>query len=254
MKKYSLFLLLFLFSIISVYSNDNDIPCGTSGSVTSSSTTGGIYIPSTGTLKVLVVFARMKDDTTSHSWWPVGGSPNGYSMYIDSTATQGSTNFFNLTNYYRTMSCGNFTVIGKAVSVETPNDSAYYGGNRYLATKEVLQQKVDPLVNFSDFDNWTYNTTYSHSNTADGTVDMIIVIWRGWKWGTSWYGIANLGSNANYTVEGETKTIKTYFNGGEGSGVTSQCSGTAGEKYTFHAVIHEVNYPPSCRQEEKQLY
>lgn len=48
------------------------------------------------------------------------------------------------------MSMGTFHVIGKAVYVETPNNKSYYGSNRYLANKEILQQKVDPLINFYD--------------------------------------------------------------------------------------------------------
>ena len=202
--------------------------------------TGGIYIPSQGTLKVLIVFARMKDDNSPHNYWTAGSPPPNYQSYIDSTTSQGSTNFLNLTNYFSQMSMGTLHVIGKAVYVETPNNKSYYGSNYYLANKEILQQKVDPLINFANYDNWTYNSNYNFTNQPDGTIDMIVVVWRGSGQFGTWGGEASLGYGLDYTVEGGTKAIKSGFSGGAGSGVTIQSNGGKWPEYDFHSMIHEV--------------
>jgi M6 family metalloprotease-like protein len=152
----------------------------------------------------------------------------------------GSTNLENFTHYFSEMSRGTYRVTGTAVSVETPQNRSYYGTNYYLANKEVLQQKVDPLVNFAEFDNWMFNSNYNHTNQPDGTVDMIVMIWRGLAFTGSWLGIADLGGVSAYTVANGTKTIKTSFGGGVGSGVTVQYWGARSRKYTFHSAVHEV--------------
>jgi hypothetical protein len=136
---------------------------------------GGIYLTSHNELKVLVVFVRFKDDNSYHPHWPAGQPPTNYNTFIDQNLQTNSTHYINLTNYYKKMSLGVYKVTGQAVYVETPNNMSYYGTppnmNRYLATKEVLQQKVDPIINFADYDNWSSSANYNHSNQPDGTVD-----------------------------------------------------------------------------------
>jgi hypothetical protein len=220
----------------------DNFTCGTSASVQSSSQTGGLFITSLGTLKVLVVFVRFKDDTDPNPWWPVGGNPIDWDTWIDPNTQTGSTHEINLTNYYQTMSLGAFNVIGQAVSVETPRNKSDYGSDYYTASKEVLQQKVDPLINFSDYDNWTYDNNYQHTNAPDGKIDMIIMIWRAsanYRF-SNWSGEASLGYGTSYSVENGTKTIATNFYGGGGSGVTVHYWDAKWPKYTFHAAVHEV--------------
>jgi hypothetical protein len=240
MKNFMWVILIGVFlNISSLFGAEED--CGTTGSTSSSSQTGGIYIPSQGTLKVLVVFARFKNDTEQHDWWPVGGNPSGWDTYIDPNTQTGSTHLINLTNYYKTMSHNTFTVIGKAVSVEAPNTRSYYGSNRFLATKEVLQQKVDTSINFAAFDSWTFDSSFYHTNQPDGTVDMIVMVWREgdvpFQFISPYTGEASMGSGGSFTVESGTKTIQTGFRGlgSAGSGVTINCWGKRDQKYTFHA-------------------
>jgi parallel beta-helix repeat protein len=225
-----------------------DFLCATTGSTEVSTQTGGLYIPSQGILKVLVVFARFKNDTNANPWWPVDGNPDGWDTWIDPDIETGSTNEINLTHYFNVMSLGTFHVIGQAVSVETPRNKSDYGSNYYTATKEVLQQKVDPLINFSDYDNWRYDSDYHHTNQPDGTVDMIIMIWRAsenCRFG-NWTGEASFGHGALYTVENGTKTIQSGFlgslQGDPGSGVTVHYWGHKWPKYVFHAAIHEMTH------------
>ncbi|MDR3611516.1 MAG: hypothetical protein P4L27_13190 [Ignavibacteriaceae bacterium] len=171
MKNLLSLLIMILFSLNNLVFGQ-DMLCGTTGPGTISTQTGGIYIPSQGTLRVLVVFARFKDDNSTHDYWDAGSPPPHYQSYIDSNTSTGSTNYLNLTNYFNQMSMGTFHVIGKAVYVESPNNLSYYGSNYYLANKELLQQKVDPMINFSPYDNWTCNSDYNFTNQPDGTIEL----------------------------------------------------------------------------------
>ena len=198
-----------------------------------------------GELKLLVVFVRFKDDVSSHPYWPVGQPPTEFSTYIDPNFQTGSINYLNLTNYFKQMSFSIYKVTGQAVYVETPNNRAYYGSNYYLANKEVLQQKVDPLINFAIFDNWSSSANYTHSNTSDGTVDMIVMIWRcsflPFPFG-SWSGEASLGYGASYTVESGSKTIKAGFGLNAGSGITLHYWGERTQERNFKNVVHEMGH------------
>lgn len=217
--------------------------CGSTGTTTINlSQTGGLYRTSQGTLRVLVVFVRFKDDNAYNPHWPAGSPPNVMNDFIDPNVSTNSSNLINLTHYFDEMSMGTYDIIGEAIYVETPHNKSYYGSypnNRVLAHKDVLQNVVDPLVNFNDYDNWTYDSTYSHTNQPDGTVDMIIMVWRGLVITNNWLGEASLGYGSSYTVEGGTKTIKNGFGGSSGSGFTAQDWGERSEKINFHTLIHE---------------
>jgi hypothetical protein len=255
----NLFYILLIFSIVfNCLTFSQDLPCGTESIGEEDidlEQLGGIYLTSQGNLKVLVVFARFKDDTDPHTYWPVPPVGQGhpinpaYTTWIDPDMQTGTTQIENFTHYFKEMGgAGIFNVTGTSVSVETPNDKSYYGNppNRFLATKEVLQQKVDPLINFAEFDNWTFNSDYIHTNQPDGSVDMIIMIWRGLQFG-SWGGEASLGlCGGSFTVANGTKTVYTGYRGGfcnsPGSGVTVHYWGERSPKYSFHSAIHEVGH------------
>lgn len=232
---------------------DDNINCATTplrGEVVDLQQQGGIYLTSQGDLKVLVVFAKFRDDHSYHNYWPDTMVPQPFmTTFIDPNWQTNSANEINLTHYFRKMSLGIFKVTGEYVYVETPQDKSYYGNppNRWRATKDVLQQKVDPLINFTNYDNWTCNGSYSQTNQPDGTIDMIIVIWRGQPFNSEWGGEASLGyNNPNppfenyYYVENGTKTIKTGFGCGSGSGVTVQDVVDRYPKYNFHSSVHEM--------------
>lgn len=244
-----LFIILFSFFIIQSksFSADTDPLCNApAGGAINLSQVGGIYLTAQGTIKVLVVFASFKNDNSYHPYWPVGQPPQNYNTFIDPNLQTGSTHYINLTNYFKKISLGVYNVIGQAVYVEAPNTKSYYGSNYYLANKEVLQQKVDPLVNFADFDNWSSSANYTHSNQPDGTVDMIIMIWRtsttSWFFDSSWSGEASLGYGTTYTLEGGTKTIKTSYGLNSGSGVTVHFWGERTPERNFKVSVHETGH------------
>ncbi len=240
-------LIILLFNLFSfTYASNNPQACGLTGTTTINlNQRGGLYRTAQGTLRVLVVFVRFKDDNAYNPHWPAGSPPNVMNNYIDPNANTNSTNLINLTHYFDEMSMATYHVIGDAIYVETPHNKSYYGlpdSSRSKANKDVLQNVVDPLVDFSDYDNWTFNSDYSHTNQPDGTVDMIIMVWRGLVFSSAWLGEATLGYGSPYTVENGTKIIKNGFGGNNGSGFTAQDWGERSEKINFHTVIHEFGH------------
>jgi hypothetical protein len=241
-------MLIFIIQYSSFLYSQDDFICGTEPPIGESidlNQLGGIYLTSQGTIKVLVVFARFKNDNTYHPYWPVDGDPVDYTEWIDPDMQTGSTNIENFTHYFKEMSMGVYTMIGTAVSVEAPRTKQEYGSNYGLANREVLQQVVDPIINFNEFDNWTCNANYNHSNQSDGTIDFIFMIWRAsntsYYFG-NWTGEASLGYISSYTVENGAKTIKASFGCGAGSGVTVMYWGEKWPKYAFHAAVHEAGH------------
>jgi hypothetical protein len=213
---------------------------------------GGIYLTSQGELKVLVVFVRFKDDTTYHPHWPVGQPPNNYNTFIDPSLQTNSTHYINLTNYYKKMSLGVYKVTGQAVYVETPQNKSYYFSQpnpRFVANKDVLQNRVDPLINFAEYDNWSTSSNYNHQNQPDGTVDMIVMVWRGLVFADWWSGEASLGGsdpyppyNSYFYVENGTKLIRTGFGSNNGSGVTVHYWGARSPERNFKVTVHEIGH------------
>ena len=211
---------------------------------------GGKYLTASGELKVLIVFAKFKDDTTSHQFWPADSYPPEMNNFIDPDMLKGSTHFMNLTNYYNQMSFGNFRVTGRAIGVETPYPMSHYiYGNaqypeRWVANKAVLEV-VDDSIDYTEFDNWKYINDYQHINVPDGKIDMIVVIWRGLVFSNNWNGEMSLGYGQEFSVENHQKRILMCHGGDPsagscGSGVTVQYWGERSAERNFKVVIHEI--------------
>jgi hypothetical protein len=105
-------ILLFLASSYHFFAQDGE--CGTSPLPNESinlNQEGGLYLTAQDTLKVLVVFVRFKDDSTTHPYWDnvqdtIFTPPDNYTTFIDSNLQTNSTHYINLTNYYKQMSLG----------------------------------------------------------------------------------------------------------------------------------------------------
>ena len=158
----------------------------------------GQFLTANGTLKILVVFAEFEnyneEDTKGRpgGYWPDGGFPSFVNSYIDSTVTQNSTHKLNITNYFSQMSQGSYKVIGDVKTVHVPNN---YVNNRSGANQWVLNH-LDNEVDYSEYDNWTKNADFIHTNTPDGIVDMIVIIYRGKTVLGNAGGEASLGFNS----------------------------------------------------------
>ena len=170
-------ILLLLVPAFLTQAQTTEISCATSFTEEASdfSQRGGKYLTASGELKVLVVFAKFKDDTSSHQFWPTDSYPSEMNNFIDPDMQKGSTHYLNLTNYYNQMSFGKFKVTGKAIGVETSYPISHYiptNGtypDRSLANKDILQA-IDDSIDYTEFDNWSYIDNYNHSNVPDGIV------------------------------------------------------------------------------------
>jgi M6 family metalloprotease-like protein len=211
---------------------------------------GGKYITASGELKILVVFAKFKDDTSSHPYWPADSYPAEMTNFIDPDMQKGSTHFLNLTNYYNQMSSGKFRVIGKTIGAVTPYSMGHYIStnqkypNISQANRDILES-IDDSVDFNEYDNWNYIDDYNFINSPDGIVDMIIVIWRGLVFSDEWSGNSSLGDGQEFWVENHKKRVRmhnggTPTNGINGSGVTVQYWDQRAPERNLKVVIHEM--------------
>jgi hypothetical protein len=173
----------------------------------------GQYMAAHDTLKILVVFSRFPDDNVSKNGWPEDDDPDNYQDIIESVANNIDKNKDqNISSYFHQASLDSFVVIGEAVSVVADFTSDYYssispisGQGRYHYIKDVLTNKVDSLVDFSEYDNWTFDKnpdSTNHQSTPDGIVDMIVFITKNaGNINMSWSGEASLGRGANINLD-----------------------------------------------------
>jgi M6 family metalloprotease-like protein len=183
-------ILILLFSIFSVQaSNPPEEFCTATvfENTTIQAQTGGLYKPSSNGqneyMKVLVVFVQFQDDDRPDQTWPINQLPTWADDLIDSTP---STNYRELTisEYWQDMSMNNFDFIGDVYpNLVIINSEQYYDNNNYdfgECNKDALiQVDQNPNFDFSDYDNWGYNSsTQSFEFVPDGNVDMILMIYR----------------------------------------------------------------------------
>ena len=143
----------------------------------------GRYITASGALNVLFIYVQFPDDNylPSNPYWPKGKAPVYMNATVDSawstTPTPGS-----FTDYFNQMSLNKFRITGKAVSVITPHTRNFYldSGWRRSDIQEEVIIKLDSTMDFAEFDHWRHNlpSEYSNTDTSDGIVDMIFMMWR----------------------------------------------------------------------------
>lgn len=188
---------------------------------------GGLYMTADGEVRTLVLFIQFLGDNThaTGTHWNPNQRPDYFDSYIDSTTSQASVNG-SFSDYYRELSFDRLKIFGKPYFAVTPHTESYYRDTLQLgiqaygrATKDVLQA-LDGQINYALYDNWTFNHSgYNHSQTPDGVVDLIIVIYRNaiYPSGEKAQGIATLGlAEGPITLDG--KTIKFGF---PSSGITN---------------------------------
>lgn len=151
----------------------------------------GMYVTSTGTLRVLVVFVRFADDNVTSSIWPDPNvkpawiqnfvsntySPNGY--YYSGTVS----------DYFYKNSYGNYHVIGDVYYVTLSQNESYY--HEYAFTHTAISARgliemealniIDSApynVDFSLYDNWKYIDIFNTQVGQDGKLDMCWFITR----------------------------------------------------------------------------
>ena len=169
-------------------------------------------IPTDGTLKILIIFARFSGDNSVLGSWPANSNslPLFANSIIDSIVKQPPSEYtkFSVSSFFKEMSGGRFNVIGKVFPelITLNNNESYYenlynlynyskGNSRNGVTNLEVLKKVDSIAknknninfNFKEFDNWTrtlkpnvfpYEELYDVSPGPDGIIDMVVIIYR----------------------------------------------------------------------------
>ncbi|MBI1938039.1 MAG: T9SS type A sorting domain-containing protein [Ignavibacteriales bacterium] len=219
----------------------------------------GRWLPSEGTINVLIVFAEFPDDNYDiyNTRWVKGSEPQNMSNWVDQTWSSSSTQG-SLTHYFNDMSGNKLHFIGKEVHVTAPHTRDWYMTNytssrRGYIQKEIIQQ-LDATWDFAEFDNWDYISDYTYNNTSDTYVDMIIFVWRNISQDlidpdqglidfnfTS--NFADLGGIGNINVDNNQRKVATWFGGGNS---TPYGSGVSVRNYLtedpFRNTIHEFSH------------
>ncbi|MBP1656342.1 MAG: hypothetical protein H6Q31_943 [Bacteroidetes bacterium] len=221
--------------------------CGTThqpGIVAPSAESGGIYLPAEGVLRVLIVFASFPDDETPHPYWPAHQPPLFMNEFVDADTSVRSSGSFNLTHYFRQMSLGRFHVIGETIWTESRYSQETYrlSGSYGHANMDILPDRVDSLVDFSLYDNWTRRAEYDHVNEPDSVVDMIIMVWRTAMF--EYLGEASLGYKPALHVDGKRIEMgyPAYIPLPAGSGVTCEYPYGDGPQQVMRTMAHEVGH------------
>jgi len=143
-------IIFLLFSLSLIFSQNliasSDDVCGTT------SGSAAPYLPTSGNIKILVIFAQYKDDPDTSSTGSTGWAKNSYpswaNNFINSSA-DGSYPWNNLSHYFNEMSNGDFQVIGDVYDslVITDHNESYYSSIG-ASNREIILE-VDPYVDFA---------------------------------------------------------------------------------------------------------
>ncbi len=228
MKKIFLIIISFIvFFNFKIYSSNDE--CGT----TTVNTKSKRYLPTSGNIKIFVIFAQFKDDPkTDNNGWPKNTYPSWANTFINSSPNS-SYPWNNLSHYFNEMSNGAYQVIGDVYNSLVITD---YNESHYSSIGEVNREiimKVDPYVDFSQYDNLN-----GSSFGSDGKVDYVHIIYRNatssdWKY----TAIARLEVSSTINVDGKQIINNDYIGGG-----VQQRSGYAGRDYTMYTAAHEMGH------------
>ncbi|MFA3784171.1 hypothetical protein ABRY23_14015 [Melioribacteraceae bacterium 4301-Me] len=162
---FSLVTLFLLFNSVLVASSEG--VCGTN------SGSSAPYIPTSGTIKVFVIFAQFKDDLNTDNYgWARNSYPDWANTFVNASTGENYP-WYNLSHYFNEMSNGTFQVIGDVYDdlVITDYDESHYSTIGEVNREIILE--VDPYVDFSEYDNLN-----GSSPGTDGKVDFIYIIYR----------------------------------------------------------------------------
>ena len=128
------------------------------------------------------------------------------------------------------MSEGKFKLLGKCIYLTTSHSRKWYYDNkktRWFINQEIIQ-KADSNYDFSEFDNLTRKGSYSFTDSSDGKVDMIFVIFR------------NVANDLPDTLKGKYENEFNLVPGGEAS-----LGGGKSFEVDNGKRIVDMNYPGS---------
>jgi len=193
------------------------------------------YIPTSGVLRVFVIFAQFKDDPQiENNGWAKNSYPTWANTFVNAYPSEGERYAWNnLSQYFNEMSNGTFQVLGDVYNslVITDNNESYYSTIGQV-NREIIM-KVDPYVNFAVYDNLNGNLP-----GTDGIVDFIYIIYRNASDRLMNYtGKALLNVSATLYVDGKRIINNTDIGGG-----VQQQGGYNGRDYTLYVAAHELGH------------
>ena len=183
-----------------------------------SNSENGYYLPTSGTIKLLIIFAEIQYSNSNFDPepngsvnWSIGALPSWADDLVDKTPL--STPQGILTKYYKQASSGNLTVLGDYLLAPTNNGVFKVLSNNFDVTKNELIATVNTAMNGSfltsggvtnpaTFDNWSDGLIgepkITPSTDSPRSYDHVMIIWRNhtrWSSGTghmSGYSLGNL--------------------------------------------------------------
>ncbi len=226
---------------------DHQIQCGlrvNAAQILPQDEVGGKHITAHGTLRILIVFASFPDDETPHPFWPAHEPPLFMQQFIDPDTLTRSTGPFNLTHYFREMSLGQLSLIGDVLWVESARPVSEYSssGSFGRANTDLIKDRLDSLVDFSQYDQWTRLGDYSTTGEPDGVVDLMVIVWRTTIFG--YLGEASLGYKPAIPVDGKRIEMgfPESFVVSQGSGVTCEYPYGDTPGRTMRTMAHELGH------------
>ncbi len=215
-------------------------------------------------LRVAIIYVTFPDDNNpgyGYTFWqeptfftpPEATQPN--ISLIDANEESYNTpsidrySAYTLSDFFCEMSLGELDVIGEEYKVILPEPSTYY--KNLLTTVGQLNYLIlglmDSQIDYSDYDNWSYNSTLQQWEYGpDGTAEMIIIVYRNVPnndddW---FFNDPGIGGKAQLMA---TRTLdNTIINGTDGSpgnssGVTviAQLHHAA---HTLQLIEHEITH------------
>jgi hypothetical protein len=265
MKRTVFFLVLMLFLIDIYGQSDHDFTIWNDVLSSNSSPTSvrkistdmpknGISKTAKDTLRVLVIFIRYKDDSTTTTNWPSLSTLPSWAQTIVDTSIPSNHIFtpLNLSDFFDRSSggdgngtLGKFHMIGDVYYVTTRyNKSAYpqHGYAVYEALRQLDSAAGPYHVDFRRYDHWKFrngNVDYNHtyySGVADSLVDHVFAVFKDVS-GATYGGYADLYLPTDFT---SNEGVKVKSNAGSTS-FNAQNSITPGAVTGFsHEYCHNL--------------
>ncbi len=144
---------------------------------------GGIDLPSKGSIHVLFVFAQFPDDKflPADKRWPAGGEPARMKekTWVDPVWTENPTPG-SMTDYFNQMSFNKLKFTGECDTITVPHTREWYFHNKknYGAINKEVIKALDKRRDFARFDNIHKIRNYEFTDSADGKVDFVFLIYR----------------------------------------------------------------------------
>ncbi|RJP59831.1 MAG: T9SS C-terminal target domain-containing protein [Ignavibacteriales bacterium] len=193
--------------------------------------------------RVLIAFAQFESDTKADSSWPLNSLPLWANDFIDDTVKDNYTNQ-TISDYFDVASMGNLNFIGDVYqdTIIIQQDLSYGA-----ASEIVLEELNDSIRDFSRYDNWKYENGefVFEEDSADGYIDMIIIIYRNEQDSLNLPGgIAVLGLSAEFsTYDGFIIDSGQFFQFGnyEFGGLCAS-TGLGGKFFNISIIAHEYSH------------